>query len=263
MDLRQLPDADANYVTNGSMVGTSLEELENSNFKRDFVYTTRELNITSKYFFENLISRYYSASTSSFYNGIDMICIPDCYKWAYNDLKKAKNKRDVYLSIKELEGINGKSYIDYSIKNKFNEDIDSSSYNGNMSQLVKEYGKQKPIKKGDVLEFKALTLLVDRGTNVDETIIANSKTGMGSNCKNVKENIKDNYNIIIKPIDTLDNAKKNLTFDQFSKIEVNGENEHPLYTYLKDKQKKDIINGLKNKMTMKAVKKISNTCKKD
>ena len=30
--------------------------------------------------------------------------------------------------------------------------------------------------------------------------------------------------------------KYNTTFDQFSKIEVNGDNEHPLYTYLKQEQ---------------------------
>jgi glutathione peroxidase len=30
--------------------------------------------------------------------------------------------------------------------------------------------------------------------------------------------------------------KYNTTFDQFSKIEVNGDNEHPLYTYLKSQQ---------------------------
>lgn len=31
--------------------------------------------------------------------------------------------------------------------------------------------------------------------------------------------------------------KYDITFQQFAKIEVNGENEHPLYTYLKSKKK--------------------------
>ena len=56
--------------------------------------------------------------------------------------------------------------------------------------------------------------------------------------------------------------KYNTTFDQFSKIEVNGENENPLYTYIKNEIKEDIIEGMKNKMAMKAVEKISSTCKK-
>ena len=52
-------------------------------------------------------------------------------------------------------------------------------------------------------------------------------------------------------------------FDQFAKIEVNGENEIPLYTYLKEKASKEEVVGLKNKMAMKAIEKISNTCKKE
>ena len=52
-------------------------------------------------------------------------------------------------------------------------------------------------------------------------------------------------------------------FEQFSKIEVNGENEIPLYTYLKEKAPKEEVVGLKNKMAMKAIEKISTTCKKE
>ncbi len=57
--------------------------------------------------------------------------------------------------------------------------------------------------------------------------------------------------------------KYNTSFDQYSKIDVNGETEHPLYTYIKNEIKEDIIDGLKNKMAMSAIEKISTTCKKD
>ena len=57
--------------------------------------------------------------------------------------------------------------------------------------------------------------------------------------------------------------KYNTSFDQFSKIDVNGENEEPLYTCLKKEAKEDIIEGMKNKMAMKAVEKISSTCKNE
>ena len=56
--------------------------------------------------------------------------------------------------------------------------------------------------------------------------------------------------------------KYNTSFDQFTKADVNGENELPLYTYLKDQIKEDRIDGIKNKMAMKAVEKISKTTKK-
>ena len=57
--------------------------------------------------------------------------------------------------------------------------------------------------------------------------------------------------------------KYNTSFDQFTKADVNGENELPLYTYLKEQIKEDKINGIKNKMAMKTVEKLSKTTKKD
>ena len=57
--------------------------------------------------------------------------------------------------------------------------------------------------------------------------------------------------------------KYNTSFDQFAKADVNGENELPLYTYLKEQIKEDKIEGIKNKMAMKAIKKMSKTTKKD
>ena len=57
--------------------------------------------------------------------------------------------------------------------------------------------------------------------------------------------------------------KYNTSFDQFSKIDVNGKNESLLYSYIKNEIKEDIIEGMKNKIAMKAIDKISTTCKKD
>ena len=55
--------------------------------------------------------------------------------------------------------------------------------------------------------------------------------------------------------------KYNTTFDQLAKIDVNGENEISLYTFLKDRVAEDIIKGTKNKIAMKAIEKISKTYK--
>ena len=57
--------------------------------------------------------------------------------------------------------------------------------------------------------------------------------------------------------------KYKTSFDQFTKADVNGKSELPLYTYLKEQIKEDKIDGLKNKMAMKAVEKISKTTKND
>jgi glutathione peroxidase len=56
-------------------------------------------------------------------------------------------------------------------------------------------------------------------------------------------------------------AKYNTTFDQFKKIDVNGPSESPVFTYLKENSPKEEIHGLKNKLAMKGVSKISTTCK--
>lgn len=58
-------------------------------------------------------------------------------------------------------------------------------------------------------------------------------------------------------------SKYDTKFDQFSKIEVNGDNENSLYTFLKKECPNEDVVGIKNKMSMKAIEKISTTCKKD
>ena len=57
--------------------------------------------------------------------------------------------------------------------------------------------------------------------------------------------------------------KYNTSFDQFAKVDVNGDNELPLYTYLKNEIGEDKIEGMKNKLAMKAVSKISKTSKNE
>ena len=58
-------------------------------------------------------------------------------------------------------------------------------------------------------------------------------------------------------------GKYKTQFGQLKKIEVNGENEDPIFTYLKEKQPNEEVQGIKNKMAMKAIEKISTTCKKE
>ncbi len=55
-------------------------------------------------------------------------------------------------------------------------------------------------------------------------------------------------------------AKYNTKFDQFDKIDVNGENESKLFTILKSQQPTEEVIGIKNKLAMKSIKKISKTC---
>ena len=56
--------------------------------------------------------------------------------------------------------------------------------------------------------------------------------------------------------------KYNTSFEKNTKIDVNGDNETELFKYLKQEIKDDVISGIKNKMAMKGVEKISSSCKK-
>ena len=56
-------------------------------------------------------------------------------------------------------------------------------------------------------------------------------------------------------------GKYKTQFDQLAKIEVNGENEEPLYTFLKAAQPSEEVHGMKNKAAMAMSAKISITCK--
>ena len=55
----------------------------------------------------------------------------------------------------------------------------------------------------------------------------------------------------------------NTKFPRFKKIDVNGENEDKLYTFLKSAKLEEFIEGTGHKISMKFVKSISITCKEE
>ncbi|MCH5197377.1 MAG: glutathione peroxidase [Oscillospiraceae bacterium] len=57
-------------------------------------------------------------------------------------------------------------------------------------------------------------------------------------------------------------AKYKTRFDQLAKIEVNGENEEPLYSFLKSAQPEEEISGFANKAAMKMMSALSSSTKK-
>ena len=138
------------------------------------------------------------------------------------------------------------------------------------------YDKNLKVEKRDGSEFELNSL---KGKVL---IIVNTATGCGFTPQyEALENLYKKYNE--KGLEILDfpcnqfghqapgsddeihefcTAKYQTTFDQFKKIDVNGVNELPLYTFLKEECKVDEIHGLKHKMAMGAVKGLSRTYKK-
>ena len=63
-------------------------------------------------------------------------------------------------------------------------------------------------------------------------------------------------------IHTFCTAKYDTHFDQLAKIDVNGETEDPLYSFLKEAQPKEEVKGFKNKAAITMIKGLSKTYKK-
>ena len=57
-------------------------------------------------------------------------------------------------------------------------------------------------------------------------------------------------------------ARYKTQFDQLKKVDVNGENESPVFAYLKAQKADDEVRGMKGKLAMKAISKISDSTKK-
>lgn len=57
-------------------------------------------------------------------------------------------------------------------------------------------------------------------------------------------------------------ARYKTQFDQLAKIDVNGENESPVYTLIKQAIPDEEVKGVKNKLAMKAIEKMSKSCEK-
>lgn len=55
--------------------------------------------------------------------------------------------------------------------------------------------------------------------------------------------------------------KYHTSFDQFAKVDVNGENAIPLFKYLEEEQPYTPVKGLKETITMKSLEKLSGTSK--
>ena len=139
------------------------------------------------------------------------------------------------------------SIYDYSVKNRNGEDISISQFKGKVLIIV-----NTATGCGFTPQYEGLEKLYKEYHDKGLEILDFPCNQFGKQAPGTDEEIHEFCQF-----------KYNTSFDQFTKIEVNGENESPLYTFIKNEIKEDIIEGTKNKITMKTVEKISSTCKKD
>ena len=208
------------------MIKMTDEELEKSNYNKDYVYPIRELKLTSENIIKNINSGYTAMTTRTFRQN-NNIPIPNCYKWAENyfGIGFNENISTIKYSIQELEGIYGNEYVYYNFNITFNDviNVPSSKALGLSEEQRNKYGMQKPIKKGDFLNYKAIFIKRAKsdGNNYFE-LIANSYSGMGEDCNNIKNEIKNNLDKVYKTISTIkdNNAEKSKTFNNKKDLET-------------------------------------------
>lgn len=139
------------------------------------------------------------------------------------------------------------SIYDYSVKDRKGNDISLNNYKGKVLIIV-----NTATGCGFTPQYKGLEELYQKYNKEGLEILDFPCDQFGHQAPGTDDEIHD-----------FCTARYNTTFEQLKKIEVNGENENPVFTFLKECIKKDIINGLKNKAAMKAVEKISTSCKKE
>ena len=139
------------------------------------------------------------------------------------------------------------SIYDYSVKDREGNDIPLSNYEGKVLVVV-----NTATGCGFTPQYKGLEELYQKYHDKGLEILDFPCDQFGHQAPGSDDEIHE-----------FCTAKYNTTFDQFKKIEVNGENEEPIFTVLKEGQKEEIIKGFKNKAAMKAVEKISTSCKKE
>ena len=139
------------------------------------------------------------------------------------------------------------SIYDYSVKNRRGEDVSIANYKGKVLLIV-----NTATGCGFTPQYEGLEKLYKKYHEQGLEILDFPCNQFGSQAPGSDDEIHEFCTL-----------KYNTTFDQFAKIDVNGENELPLYTFIKNEVKEDVIDGLKNKMAMKAIDAISTSAKKD
>ncbi len=136
---------------------------------------------------------------------------------------------------------------DYTVKNRKNEDVKLSKYEGKVLIIV-----NTATGCGFTPQYAGLEELYQKYHEKGLEILDFPCDQFGHQAPGSDDEIHE-----------FCTSKYNTSFDRFKKMEVNGENAEPLFKYLEENSPKEILKGLKNKMAMTAVKKMSPTYKSD
>ena len=137
------------------------------------------------------------------------------------------------------------SIYDYTVKNRKGEDVSISEFKGKVLLIV-----NTATGCGFTPQYEGLEKLYKQYHEQGFEVLDFPCNQFGNQAPGSNDEIHEFCTL-----------KYDTTFDQFAKIDVNGENEAPIFAYIKKEMPEEIVDGLKNKMAMKAIEKISSTAK--
>ena len=138
-------------------------------------------------------------------------------------------------------------FYDIKIKDKTGEEISLKKYKGKVLLIV-----NTATMCGFTPQYKALEELYERYYENGFEILDFPCDQFGHQAPGA-----------IEDIDEFCTLRYSTMFDRFAKIDVNGKNESQLFKYLKKEIPYEDVEGFKNKMTMKAIEKISTSAEKE
>lgn len=138
------------------------------------------------------------------------------------------------------------SIYDFKIRNRENEEISMSDFKGKVLLIV-----NTATGCGFTPQYKGLEELYEKYCNKGFEILDFPCNQFGHQAPGTTDEIHE-----------FCTSKYQTQFDQMAKIDVNGKDEAALYTYLKEKMPTEEVKGLKNKMAMKTIDKMSKTATK-
>lgn len=139
------------------------------------------------------------------------------------------------------------SAYDFKVKTRKGDELDLSSFNGKVTLIV-----NTATGCGFTPQYKGLEDLYEKYHAKGFEILDFPCNQFGHQAPGSDDEIHE-----------FCTGKYNTTFEQMKKIDVNGENEDPLYAYIKKEMPEEEVKGLKNKAAMKAIEKMSTTCTKE
>lgn len=139
------------------------------------------------------------------------------------------------------------NFYDIKIKNSKDEEISLEKYKGKVLVVVNTAPGC-----GFAPQYNGLEMLYKKYHDKGLEILDFPCNQFGSQAPGTDEEIHNECKL-----------KYDTSYEQMKKIDVNGENEEEIYTYLKSKKKYISPKGLKDKIAMKAIEKISKSVSND